>query len=194
MTDELYAYDELYRILIIGDSNTGKTCLCRCFTGEQFDDVFTTTIGYDFKIRTVHLDGVKVKLQVFDTAGHERFRTVTPGFYREASGIIVTYSVTKEDTFDNVPYWIEEARKFGRPDIKLIVVGTGCDCKGKVVDYITARNFANEHQLSFFEVSAKDGTNVELAFMTLIEEIRQSLLRPKLGNIITTNQATCMYI
>ena len=115
---------------------------------------------------------------MWDTAGNARFRTITRAYYRGAAGIIVTYSATKEETFDNVPYWIEEARKFGRPDIKLIIVGTGCDCKGKKVDYVTAKDFADEHQLSFFEVSAKDGTNVELAFLTFIEEIRQSLPRP----------------
>ena len=168
----------LYKILIIGDSNTGKTCLLRCFTGEEFSSVFISTIGVDFKIRTVEMDGAKIKLRVWDTGGNARFRTITRANCRGAAGIVITYSATKEETFDNVPYWIEEARKFGRPDVKLIIVGTGCDCKGKKVDYITAKDFADEHQLSFLEVSAKDGTNVELAFMTLIGEIRQSLPRP----------------
>ena len=204
MTDkssEPYAHDELYRILIriIGDSNTGKTCLCKCFTGEEFEEVFTPTFGLDFKVRTVELDGVKVKLQLWDTAGNERYRSmIAPGMvynmYKRANGVIVTYNVTKEDTFRNVPYWIEEAKKSARPDVNLMIVGTGCDREDKKVDYITARDFANEHQLSFFEVSAKDGTNVELAFVTFIEEIKQSLLRPKLRNLIPKNQATCMYI
>ena len=140
--------------------------------------MFISTIGVDFKIRTVEIDGAIIKLQVWDTAGKERFRTTIRCFYGGAAGIVITYSATKEETFDNVPYWIEHARKFGPPDIKLIIVGTGCDCKGKKVDYVTAKDFADEHQLSVFEVSAKDGTNVELAFLTFIEEIRQSLPRP----------------
>ena len=172
------SYDVLCKILIIGDSTTGKTCLLRCFTGEEFSSVFISTIGVDFKTRTVEMDGAKIKLQVWDTSGDARFRTLTRAYYRGAAGVIITYSATRKETFDNLPYWIEDAKEIGQSDIKLMVVGTGCDCKDKQVDYVTAKDFADEHQLSFFEVSAKDGTNVELAFMTFIEEIRQSLPRP----------------
>ena len=167
-------YDELYKLLIIGDSNTGKSCLMNCFVGDEFDDVYIPTIGVDFKVRSVVLDGVKIKLQVWDTAGDPRFRTITRAYYRGSTGIIVTYSVTKKESFQNVPHWIEEAKRFGRPDVNLIVVGTGCDRREREVDYFTARDFADEQQLSFLEVSAKDSTNVELAFLTLTQEIKVS--------------------
>ena len=168
------SYDVLYKLLIVGDSNTGKSCLMECFAGEEFNDIHITTIGVEFKICTVELDGMKIKLQVWDTAGNPRFRAITTAYYRGATGVIVTYSVTKEETFHNVPHWIEEAKKFGPPDVKLIIVGTGCDRKDREVDYITARDFADKQQLSFLEVSVKDSTNVELAFLTLIQEIKQS--------------------
>ena len=160
-----------HKVLIIGDSNTGKSCLIDCFTGEEFSTVYRATIGIDFKIHTVVLDGVKVKVYIWDTAGDPRFRGTSTPFYREATAIIVAYSVTNKESFLNVPLWIEEAKKCGRPDVKLIVVGTGCDRKDREVDYCTARDFADEQKLSFLEVSAKDGTNVELAFLTSIQSL-----------------------
>ena len=168
-------YDVLYKLLLVGEPNTGKSSLVNCFAGDEFADVYIPTIGVDFKINWVVLDGVKIKLQMWDTAGDPRFRTITKGYYKGTTGMIITYSVTKEETFLTVPHWIGEAKRLGPPDMKLIIVGTGCDRKGREVDYFTARDFADEQQLSFVEVSAKDGTNVELAFLTLIQEIGQSL-------------------
>ena len=164
-------------MLIIGDSNTGKSCLMNCFVNKQFENIYRATIGIDFEIRTVVLDGVNMQLQVWDTAGDPRYRSMTTAYYRGVTGVIVTYSVTKKETFLNVPHWIEEAKRLGPPGhgVKLMVVGTGCDRKEREVDYFTARELADEQQLSFLEVSAKDSTNVELAFLTLIQDIRQSL-------------------
>ncbi len=172
------ASDAWYKLVIIGDGNTGKTCLVECFAGGQFCSVYIPTIGVDFKIHTVELDGFKIKLQIWDTTGNPRIKAITSAFFRGALGMIVTFSVTKKETFHNVAHWIQEVKQFGPPGVKLIIVGTGCDRKDREVDYFTARDFANEQQLSFFEVSANDGTNVELAFLTLVQEIRQSLHIP----------------
>ena len=164
----------LCRLLIVGDSNTGKSCLVNYFTGDEFKDAYTPTVGVDFKLGWVELDDVTIKLQLWDTAGDPRFRTILKGYYRGTTGTIVTYSVSKKETFLNVSGWIEEAKQFGPPGVKLIIVGTGCDRKDREVDYLTARDFADEQQLPFLEVSAKDGTNVELAFLKLIQELVQS--------------------
>ena len=169
------SYDEKYTLVIIGDANTGKSCLVNCFFGDEFKDVYIPTIGVDFIVRRVVLDGIKIQLQLWDKSGHPRFRPLTTGYYKGASGIIVTYNVTKKETYLNVPGWIKEAKKFVPPDAKLMVVGTGCDREDREVDYFTARDLANEHQISFLEVSAKDNTNVELAFLILIQDIRRSL-------------------
>ena len=169
-------YDELYKLLIVGDPCTGKSCLMDCFAGDKFIHNHSPTIGVDFKICTVELDGVKIRLQLWDTNGLPGpwSRDIRAAYCRIVTGVIVTYSVTSKESFHNVPHWIEEIKEFGPPGVKLIVVGTGCDRKVREVDYFIARDFANEQQLSFLEVSAKDSTNVELAFLTLIQEIRQS--------------------
>ena len=136
--------------------------------------MYIPTIEVGFQIRTIELDEFRIKLQVLDTAGMPYFRTAKPSFYRWCAGYIIMYNATVEETFENVPSWIEEISRYAHPDAKIVLVGTNGDrVDEKVVDYTRARDFASERQISFFEVSSKDGTNVELAFMTLVTQIGQ---------------------
>ena len=165
----------VYKVAVVGDADTGKTSMLGKFAGDGFNPTYTPTIGVDFRICNIEVDEVRIKLQVWDISGLPRFIRY---FYRDCIGIIVTYNATKEKTFENVPYWIEELSKERYryyPNAKIIVlVGTNGDrVDEKVVDYTRARDFASERQIPFFEVSSKDGTNVELAFMTLVAQLRQ---------------------
>ncbi len=167
-------YDYLYKVVLSGDACTGKTSVLLRLARENFSSVYIPTIGLDFKLHSVSLDEIRYKLQVWDQAGQERFRTLTRGYYRGIQGVIIFYDASSQNTFDNVPYWIEEARKYGHSDATLMLVGTKCDCsEKKLVTYETAKEFADENDILFFEVSAKDETNIELAVMALVAEIRQ---------------------
>ena len=95
-------YDSLIKLLLIGDSGVGKSCLLLRFSEDSFQTSFITTIGIDFKIRTIEMDGKRVKLQIWDTAGQERFRTITQAYYRGAMGILLVYDVTDEASFNNI--------------------------------------------------------------------------------------------
>uniref|UniRef100_A0A453M9K3 Uncharacterized protein n=2 Tax=Aegilops tauschii subsp. strangulata TaxID=200361 RepID=A0A453M9K3_AEGTS len=95
-------YDYLIKLLLIGDSGVGKSCLLLRFSDGSFTTSFITTIGIDFKIRTVELDGKRIKLQIWDTAGQERFRTITTAYYRGAMGILLVYDVTDEASFNSM--------------------------------------------------------------------------------------------
>ena len=165
----------IYKVAVIGDADTGKTSMLGKFARDDFNPTYIPTIGVDYRIRVIELDEVKIRLQLWDTAGQSRFRTITRAYYRLCVDIIITYDATKEKTFENVPYWIEETLKERYyPDAKIVLVGTNGDrVDEKVVDYTRARDFAGERQIPFFEVSSKDGTNVELAFMTLVAQLRQ---------------------
>ena len=105
-------YDYLFKLLLIGDSGVGKSCLLLRFADDTYTESYISTIGVDFKIRTIELEGKTVKLQIWDTAGQERFRTITSSYYRGAHGIIVVYDVTDESTFANVKQWLQEIERY----------------------------------------------------------------------------------
>merc|ERR1712199_26254 len=169
-------YDYLFKLLLIGDSGVGKSCLLLRFADDTYTETYISTIGVDFKIRTVEIDGKVIKLQIWDTAGHERFRTITSSYYRGAHGIIVVYDVTEMETFHAVERWMTEIERFAGPDVNKMLVGNKCDMVAKkVVDYATAKEFADQHGIPFFETSAKDNQNVEQAFLDLTRDIKKNM-------------------
>ena len=105
-------YDYLFKMLIIGNSGVGKSCLLLRYAENSFNENFFNTIGVDFKLKTVKHENDVIKLQIWDTAGQERFRTLTASYYRGAQGIIIVYDVTDRETFDNVRTWINEIEKY----------------------------------------------------------------------------------
>jgi len=169
-------YDYLFKLLLIGDSGVGKSCLLLRFADHQYTESYISTIGVDFKIRTIDLDGKTIKLQIWDTAGQERFRTITSSYYRGAHGIIIVYDVTDSESFNNVKQWMSEIDRYACENVKKLLVGNKSDLVSKkCVDYETAKAFADHLDIPFLETSAKLGNNVEKAFLTMAAEIKNSL-------------------
>ncbi|XP_057968991.1 ras-related protein RIC1 isoform X1 [Malania oleifera] len=169
-------YDYLFKLLLIGDSGVGKSCLLLRFADDSYVESYISTIGVDFKIRTVEQDGKTIKLQIWDTAGQERFRTITSSYYRGAHGIIVVYDVTDQESFNNVKQWLNEIDRYASENVNKLLVGNKCDLTAnKVVSYETAKAFADEIGIPFLETSAKSSTNVEEAFMTMAAEIKNRM-------------------
>ena len=155
-------YDYLFKILLIGDSGTGKSCLLLRFADHTYTESYISTIGVDFKIRTVEMDGKSIKLQIWDTAGQERFRTITSSYYRGAHGIIIVFDVTDVDSFHNCRQWMNEIDRYASEGVNRLLVGNKCDLvKHKQVDYHQAKDFADRNEMSFVEASAKTATNVD---------------------------------
>jgi len=170
-------YDYLFKLLLIGDSGVGKSCLLLRFADDTYTESYISTIGVDFKIRTIELDGKTIKLQIWDTAGQERFRTITSSYYRGAHGIIVVYDVTDQVSFNNVKQWLQEIDRYACESVNKLLVGNKCDLSTKkVVDYNTAKEFADGLGIPFLETSAKNATNVEQAFMTMAREIKNRMV------------------
>ncbi|XP_012588221.1 PREDICTED: ras-related protein Rab-18 isoform X2 [Condylura cristata] len=116
------------KILIIGESGVGKSSLLLRFTDDTFDPELAATIGVDFKVKTISVDGNKAKLAIWDTAGQERFRTLTPSYYRGAQGVILVYDVTRRDTFVKLDNWLSELETYcTRNDIVNMLVGNKID-------------------------------------------------------------------
>lgn len=166
-------YDHLFKILLIGDSGVGKSCLLLRFVDDAYTESYISTIGVDFKIRTLNLDGKTVKMQIWDTAGQERFRTITSSYYRGAHGIAVVYDVTDMESFNNVKQWLSEIEKHASDNVNKLLIGNKSDLVvKKVVDTAMAKEFADSHNIPFIETSAKNAVNVEEAFLKMASDIK----------------------
>ncbi len=166
--------DYIYKIVLVGDYKSGKSSVCRRFAG--ITDINTySTVGVEFEARSVSLDETAIKLQMWDTSPQlSYYRRVTREYFKAAHGFVVLYSVITQDTFDGVAFWIEEIRKYGRPDTPMMVLGSMCDLfTHRVVSYEDGRSLADGNDFLFFEVSAKDGTNIELALVTFAAKLRE---------------------
>jgi len=176
-------YDYLFKLLLIGDSGVGKSCLLLRFADDTYTESYISTIGVDFKIRTIQLDGKTIKLQIWDTAGQERFRTITSSYYRGAHGIIVVYDVTEMESFNNVKQWLHEIDRYASEGVNKLLVGNKSDLvTKKQVETQTAKDLADSLSIPFLETSAKSATNVEQAFMTMASEIKNRMAtQPSMG-------------
>lgn len=169
-------YDYLFKLLLIGDSGVGKSCLLLRFADDSYTDSYISTIGVDFKIRTMTLDDKVIKLQIWDTAGQERFRTITSSYYRGAHGIIIVYDTTDMESFNNVKTWLNEIEKYASENVNKVLVGNKCDLvTKKAVDTQMAQDFANSLGIPFLETSAKNSTNVDEAFLRMACDIKARL-------------------
>ncbi|CAH8656692.1 unnamed protein product [Schistosoma rodhaini] len=169
-----YAY--LFKYIIIGDTAVGKSCLLLQFTDQRFQPVYDLTIGVEFGARMVNIGDKQIKLQVWDTAGQESFRSITRSYYRGAAGALLVYDVTRRDTFNHLASWLQDARQHASPNMVITLVGNKCDLDARrEVKQEEAEAFARENNLLFVETSAKTGVNVEQAFATTARAIYERL-------------------
>lgn len=163
----------LFKLVLIGDSGVGKTSMLSRFVDNEYNDMYFSTIGVDFKARNLIVNDQKVKVQIWDTAGQERFRTITSSYYRGARGIMIVYNVADKLSFTNASLWLKEASKYSDPSTIKILVGNKADLpeEQRKVTYDEAKEFAVESQMLWIETSAKHGTNVNQAFTALCEQI-----------------------
>ena len=166
-------YDYQFDLRLIGDSSVGKTGLLLRFADNIFNETLQSTIGVDYKTRTIELEGKIIRLQIWDSAGQERFMNISPNFLRPAHGIIVVYDVTNQESFDNVRTWLQEIDCYASENVNKLLVGNKCDLTTKkVVDCTTAKKYAEELGFTFLETSVKNATNVQKVFMTITAEIK----------------------
>lgn len=168
------SFDYLFKIVLIGDPGVGKTCIVQRFKKGTFVERHGSTIGVDFTMKTLVVDSKKVKLQVWDTAGQERFRTITQSYYRSANAVIITYDITKKDTFKNVVRWTEDVKKYAPPNVIKLLVGNKTDiAESREVSIEEASSCAAHYSMiDALEASAKDATNIENAFMRVARELK----------------------
>lgn len=163
-------YDILFKIIIIGNSGTGKSAILNRYSDNTFDERHCSTIGVDFKIKSVTIDNTKIKLQIWDTAGQERFKTITSAYYRGANGIFLVYDVSDIESFVNLEKWVEDVRKYAAPNPKIFVVANKIDLQRRITEK-QGKKFAESINAEYVEISAKDNLNVELSFNLIAESL-----------------------
>lgn len=172
-SDDARAYDHLVKILLVGDSGVGKSSLLARFISDSFDEQ-GPTVGVDFKLKHVDVDGTRLKLTVWDTAGQERFRTLTSSYYRGAHGVVFVYDVTSRESFENArETWRKEVEMYGTiANSVKIVIGNKIDREDeRTVAREEGVAFAKEYGCLFLECSAKTKVRVAEAFDELVKGI-----------------------
>ena len=165
-------YEFIFKVLLLGNSNVGKSSLFLRFVDDIWNDTFVPTIGVDFKIKTFDIDEKRIKMQIWDTAGQERFKNIIASYYRGAHGILLIYDVTDKDSFKNLSNWLIEIEKNSSKNVLKVLIGNKTDLEEKrVISYNQAKEFADSYGLKYIETSAKKNLNVNEAFATLGREL-----------------------
>ena len=169
---EIKQKEILYKILLLGDSSVGKTCFLMRYADNTFQEIHMSTIGLDYKLKNVQLDdGKMVKIQIWDTAGQDRFRSITKNYYKGAHGIILLYDVTSLKTFENVKNWVSQIKEEVSDKVIIILVGNKIDnVQNRKVTTEEGEKMAKECGIEFFETSAKSGENIDNTFNHLVKK------------------------
>ena len=164
-------YDHLFKILIIGDSGVGKSNILLRYVDGMFSEEFISTIGVDFRIHTLQIENKNVKLQLWDTAGQDRFKSIVQSYYRGAAGILVVYDVTNRESFENINQWINEVQRLSS-EAQLVLVANKIDLSDKAkVTSEEGKSLALQFGIPFFEVSAKSNSNIDECILTIAKTL-----------------------
>jgi Ras-related protein Rab-2A len=169
------SYSYLFKYIILGDTAVGKSCLLLQFTDKRFRPDHDLTIGVEFGARFIQIEEKTVKLQIWDTAGQESFRSITRSYYRGATGALLVYDISRRDTFNHLSRWLDEARLNANPHMVIMLIGNKMDLDKREVSYDEGARFAQENGLVFMETSAKTAQNVEDAFLNTTRKIYENI-------------------
>jgi len=187
--------DPIIKIVFVGDIGVGKSSILTSFTESSFHPEYQATIGVDFRFRKIVVDKQQVKLQIWDTAGHERYRSITNGYYRGSHIICFIYDITSHESFENLTHWMEEVIRNRFLPLLFVIIGNKCDReKDRQVSQVEAGEFAKKYDAILFETSAKTHKNLDEAFHAMALRILQKhvfLNSQHMNNVITlTNSPT----
>ena len=168
-------YDMIFKIVLIGDSSVGKTNILSKYISDEYDPDTQATIGVELSTKNYTFDNNEVKVQIWDTAGQEKYRSITSSYYKGAHGCLLVYDITRKVTFENINKWLAEIKLSSNNEINMVLIGNKCDLEDKrEVSIEEAQNKAKLLNMAFMETSALNGTNVEKAFNELVNNVYQN--------------------
>ena len=169
-------FDYLLKYIIIGDAAVGKSNLLLRYVHGQFKPEYQLTIGVEFGAKNINISSKVFRIQIWDTAGQENFRSITRAYYKNSVCALVVYDISSRDSFNNVTSWIEDCKNQSPKTIFMVLVGNKCDLEDKrQVSYEEGKDLADKNELLFFESSAKDGINVDEIFENSAKEIAKKI-------------------
>ena len=167
-------FDVKYKIMVLGESRVDKTQLINRYTKGQFGGVYSSTFGVDFQDKIIDIDNKKVRLQIWDSAGQERFGNITKTYFQSIHGFVLVYDITDKESFEKLNFWIDQNILNGPKNMKFVLVGNKCDLtEHRQVSIEDGEKLAEKYNMKFFEASSRNGTNVNELFFYLANEIYQ---------------------
>ncbi|KAL0485838.1 Ras-related protein Ric [Acrasis kona] len=163
--------NKVFKLLVIGESGVGKTAITTRYVDDQFKSEMMSTIGVDFKKKKVVRDGIDYNLQIWDTAGQEKFRSMTKSHYRGIQGVIVVFDVTSSESFQNITRWMQDISTHAPPKVFKVLCGNKSDLPGRQVSTQEGNKLSSEYQAPYLEVSAKTNTNITELFDAVVDGI-----------------------
>ena len=165
-------YDYLFKLIIVGDTNVGKTNIMSKYIKDQFNITSKSTIGVEFGTKILEIDNKKVKAQIWDTAGQERYKSITSAYYKGAKGAFIVYDITNKSTFESVDKWIKDLNSYGDKNLTMLLIGNKSDLEDKrIINKEEGEEKAKSFELGFIETSAYNGDNIDQAFDIMLKEV-----------------------
>ena len=173
LNEEFTEYDLSFKIIVVGDSGVGKSCLTIKATKNIYEDNYTPTVGFEFFTFNIRIGDKNIKLQIWDTCGQEAYRSLITSFYRNSSLAVLVYSIDNRITYDNIESWLNEIKSQANPEIKIFLIGNKTDLEDqRQITKEEAVKFGEDHSFNFFlETSAKTGFNAQNIFIRAAEEL-----------------------
>jgi small GTP-binding protein len=154
-----------FKFIVIGSSGVGKTAILKRLVDDSFSPESQSTIGVEFLTATVQVNRATIKLQIWDTAGQERFRSIAKAYFRSAIGVMLVFDLSERKSFDDVNQWLQDVHALCDPNAVVTLIGNKSDLTDeRAVTATEAEAFAQLHQLTYLETSARGGNNVQEAF------------------------------
>eukprot|EP00026_Physarum_polycephalum_P015983 Phypoly_transcript_16799.p1 GENE.Phypoly_transcript_16799~~Phypoly_transcript_16799.p1 ORF type:complete len:207 (+),score=29.15 Phypoly_transcript_16799:108-728(+) len=178
---ESHNFDNLFKFIVVGSSGVGKSSILLQFTDHEFHSTHDSTIGIEFGVRMLTVDGHKVKVQIWDTAGQESYRSIAANYYRNAQAALLVYDITDKDSFVALKAWLDEILRHSDPEITITLIGNKKDMEEhRTVSAEAGEAFAREHSLLYVETSAKNATNVDYVFDAACKIVLQKVKSGKI--------------